>query len=320
MGTDISSILGGISASSNSSFSLSDYAAIKNGSYKKLMKAYYTQEDEEAAAAKSESRSGLLSVRSGADSLKGAADALQSDKLWQKKEVTKTDEKSGEETVGYEYDWDSITDAVKSFANAYNSMVESTGRSDTKDVLRNAAWMTQMTMKNSRALASIGIEIGKDNKMTVNEEKLKASGDRVKSLFKGYNSYGDKISYKASQISNSAERAAIKQATAYNKNGQYTNSITSSIKDKVDEATSKKTSTSSKSDNSFLSGMTTANTDKADQEIKELKSKRDSLKQKINSEYSTERRREYEKELKQVEKELAIKDTEQYRKQNTIFS
>ena len=310
MGTDISSIFGGIPASTNSSFSLSDYASIKNGSYKKLMKAYYAHEDEEAAAAKSDSKSGLLSVRSGADSLKGAADALQSDKLWQKKEVTKKDEKSGEESAGYDYDWDSITNAVKSFADAYNSMVESTGKSDTKDVLRNAAWMTQMTMKNSGALASIGIEIGKDNKMTVNEEKLKASGDRVKSLFKGYNSYGDKISYKASQISSSAERAASEKASAYNKKGEYTSPISSSIKDKVDEATGKKTS----------SNKTTANTDKVDQEVKELKSKRDSLKQKINSEYSTERRREYEKELKQVEKELAVKDTEQYRKQNTIFS
>ncbi len=31
MGTDISSIFGGVSSSTNSSFSLSDYASIKNG-------------------------------------------------------------------------------------------------------------------------------------------------------------------------------------------------------------------------------------------------------------------------------------------------
>lgn len=94
---------------------------------------------------------------------------------------------------------------------------------------------------------------------------------------------------------------------AYNKKGEYTGGISSSIKDKVDEATGKKNDT------------TTANTDKVDQEIKNLRSKRDSLKQKINSEYNTEKRREYEKELKQVENELAVKDTEQYRKNNSVF-
>ena len=41
---------------------------------------------------------------------------------------------------------------------------------------------------------------------------------------------------------------------------------------------------------------------------------------KIKSEYDTEKKRQYEKELKQVENELAVKNTDSYRKQNTIFS
>ncbi len=40
--------IAGISSADNS-FSLADYAAIKNGSYKKLMKSYYKQEEEEKA-------------------------------------------------------------------------------------------------------------------------------------------------------------------------------------------------------------------------------------------------------------------------------
>lgn len=42
MGSTISSI--------ENSFSLADYAAIKNGSYKKLLKSYYQQEEEEKTA------------------------------------------------------------------------------------------------------------------------------------------------------------------------------------------------------------------------------------------------------------------------------
>jgi flagellar capping protein FliD len=308
MGTDISSMFGGISNAGNSSYTLSDYASIKNGSYKKLMKAYYAQEKEESEAAGGDSHAKLLSVKSTADSLKEAADALQSDKLWQKKEIVNKDEETGEESKTFDYDWDAITKAVKSFVDAYNNTLERAGSSDTKDVLMVGSWMAKMTSKNANVLARAGIEIGNDNKMTLNEEKLKNNAGTAQFIFKGYNSFADKISYKASQMSQGAARSAEKMGAAYNKKGEYTGGISSSIKDKVNEATGKK-----------KSNIITANTDKVDQEIKNLKSKRDSLKQKINSEYNTEKRREYEKELKQVENELAVKDTEQYRKNNSVF-
>ena len=308
MGTDISSMFGGISNAGNSSYTLSDYASIKNGSYKKLMKAYYAQEKEESEAAGGDSHAKLLSVKSTADSLKEAADALQSNKLWQKKEIVNKDEETGEESKTFDYDWDAITKAVKSFVDAYNNTLERAGSSDTKDVLMVGSWMAKMTSKNANVLARAGIEIGNDNKMTLNEEKLKNNAGTAQFIFKGYNSFADKISHKASQMSQGAARSAEKMGAAYNKKGEYTGGISSSIKDKVDEATGKK-----------KSNITTANTDKVDQEIKNLKSKRDSLKQKINSEYNTEKRREYEKELKQIENELAVKDTEQYRKNNSVF-
>lgn len=307
MGTDISSMFGGISNAGNSSYTLSDYASIKNGSYKKLMKAYYAQEKEESEAAGGDSHAKLLSVKSTADSLNEAADALQSNKLWQKKEIVNKDEETGEESKTFDYDWDAITKAVKSFVDAYNNTLERAGSSDTKDVLMVGSWMAKMTSKNANVLAKAGIEIGTDNKMTLNEEKLKNNAGTAQFIFKGYNSFADKISYKASQMSRGAARSAEKMGAAYNKKGEYTGGISSSIKDKVDETTGKKNDT------------TTANTDKVDQEIKNLRSKRDSLKQKINSEYNTEKRREYEKELKQVENELAVKDTEQYRKNNSVF-
>lgn len=308
MGTDISSMFGGISNTGNSSYSLSDYASIKNGSYKKLVKAYYAQEKEESEASGGDSHAKLLSVKSTADSLKEAADALQSDKLWQKKEIVNVDEETGKESKTLDYDWDAITKAVRSFVDAYNNTIERAGTSDTKDVLMVGSWMTKLTSKNANVLAKAGIEIGTDNKMTLNEEKLKNNVETAQFLLKGYNSFADKVSYKASQMSQGAARSAEKMGAAYNRKGEYTGGISSSIKDKVDEATGRK-----KSD------TTTANIDKADQEIKTLRSKRDSLKQKVNSEYDMKKRREYEKELKQVENELAVKDTEQYRRNNSVF-
>lgn len=300
MGTTISGLDGSIN--------LADYASIKNGSYKKLMKAYYKQEEEEkAAAAGGDSKTKLTSIKATADELKSSAEALQKEDLWQKKTFTKTDEETGEETTYEDYDWEAITNAVKKFTDAYNSMVEGAGNSDTKNVLMNTSWMTKMTASNAKLLAKAGIEIGKDNKLSVDEETLKKNLSTTKFIFKGYNSFADKVATKAGGISDSAARAAADKASAYDKHGAYTSPLTSSAKDQVDSALGK-------------TSKTTANTDKVDKEIKNLKSKRDSLKQKIKSEYDSEKKRQYEKELKQVENELAVKDTESYRKQNTFFS
>ena len=300
MGTTISGLDGSIN--------LADYASIKNGSYKKLMKAYYKQEEEEkAVAAGGDSKTKLTSIKATADDLKSSAEALQKEDLWQKKIFTKTDEETGEETTYEDYDWEAITNAVKKFTDAYNSMVEGAGNSDTKNVLMNTSWMTKMTASNAKLLAKAGIEIGKDNKLSVDEETLKKNLSTTKFIFKGYNSFADKVATKAGGISDSAARAAADKASAYDKHGAYTSPLASSAKDQVDSALGK-------------TSKTTANTDKVDKEIKNLKSRRDSLKQKIKSEYDTEKKRQYEKELKQVENELAVKDTDSYRKQNTIFS
>ena len=70
-----------------------------------------------------------------------------------KKEKKKKDEKTGEEIEVEDYDWDKITKAVKSFVEEYNDVVKEAGESNTKDVLRNASWMTGMTDKNSNMLA-----------------------------------------------------------------------------------------------------------------------------------------------------------------------
>lgn len=90
-----------------------------------------------------------------------------------KKENKKKDEKTGEETEVEDYDWDAITKKVKSFIDDYNDVVKEAGESNTKDVLRNASWMTGMTDKTSHLLSKIGITIGKGNKLELDEDELK---------------------------------------------------------------------------------------------------------------------------------------------------
>lgn len=63
------------------------------------------------------------------------------------------------------------------------------------------------------------------------------------------------------------------------------------------------------------------NTDKVEREIRELKEKKRQLEQQLRSASGDEKRvRELEKKLAQVENELSQKDTDTYRRQNTVFT
>ena len=218
--------------STGSSFSLSDYAAIKNGSYGKLLKAYYAQQDAEKASSSGDSVQKSTLMKSGADALKKSADALNNDELWEKKIIKKKDEKNGEEIEVEDYDWDAITKAVKSFVEDYNDVVEQAGDSNSKDVLRNAVWMTGITESNENMLSKIGITLGKGNKLELDEEALKkADISSFKTLFTGHNSFADKVSMKANSISNAAARTS----GTYKSNGTYNNTLSELVSKKVDE-------------------------------------------------------------------------------------
>lgn len=210
---------------------LSDYAMIKNGSYGKLLKAYYAKQDADKMSQTGDSSKTLTIMRSSADSLEKSADALNNDALWEKKKIKKKDG----ETEIEDYDWNAITKAVKSFIDDYNSVVEEAGNSDTKNVLRNAVWMTNMTDKSKNLLSQVGITVGKGNKLELDEDALKkANMTTLKSLFTGYGSFADKIARKASSISNAAARTRGVDIT-YTKNGAYSNTISKLFSSMVDE-------------------------------------------------------------------------------------
>ena len=230
---DYSYLFGGTQApTTGGGINLSDYAAIKNGSYGKLLKAYYAKQDAEKAVTAGDSVHKSTLMKNGADALKKSADALNNDELWEKKKIKKKDETTGEEIEVEDYDWDSITKAVKSFVKDYNDVVEQAGNSDSKDVLRNAVWLTGMTGATGKTLSKIGITIGKGNKLELDEETLKKSDiSTLKTLFSGYNSFADKVSVKANGIMNAAARSI----GTYKSNGKYSNVLSELVSGKVDK-------------------------------------------------------------------------------------
>lgn len=106
-------------------------------------------------------------------------------------EVTKTDE-NGNKTTGY--DTDAIYKAVKNFTDSYNSLIDEVGNSNTKSILRAGASMVNVTEANRKSLSDIGISIGADNKLTIDEEKFKkADMSKVKAMFADNSYYGTEV-------------------------------------------------------------------------------------------------------------------------------
>ena len=210
----------------------SDYATIKNGSYTKLMKAYYAKEasgDSSTSSITSTSTSKdssktLANIESAADDLKKASEALRTNgdkSLFTKKQTTDKDGK-----VSYEYDTDKIYKAVSEFVDSYNKMLKEGGDSNTNSILRSTKSMVNLTKANSSMLGSVGITIGTDNKLSIDETAFKkADMNTVKSLFHTTGGFGYQTSVQAGMIESYAKSEAEK-ANTYNKSGMYTYNYT----------------------------------------------------------------------------------------------
>ncbi|MGN0437469.1 MAG: flagellar filament capping protein FliD [Lachnospiraceae bacterium] len=239
IGSMFSSLSGNQTMNNNTTsyqgLSLGDYAAIKNGSYGKLVKAYYKNQSEAETGNtgnKTDFKQNLTATKANAESLKKASDALMNADLWKKKSISSKDETTGETKTTNDYDWESITKAVKSFADSYNSVLTKTADSTNKNVLRNGVSMVQTTNRTvANMLGKVGITIGEDNKLSVDEEKLKkADISDLKTLFSGQGSFADQIATKASAIA----RATQNSSGIYTRNATYANQVNNLIAGSID--------------------------------------------------------------------------------------
>lgn len=206
----------GTSAASTSNF-LSDYAAIKNGSYAKLMKAYYGESrgNNEAVSSiarkstssiSSEDAKELNKVQSATDALKESADALLEKG---KKSVFDSDNK------------EAVYKAVNDFVTDYNSVINAVNEVDNDTVENRTLNMMRGTLSNSKLLSQVGITLNEDSTLSLDKETFeKANMSTVKSLFNNTGSYGYSVSAQSSLINFAADHALSKTNT-YNVNGAY---------------------------------------------------------------------------------------------------
>lgn len=222
---------------STGGINLSDYATIKNGSYSKLMKAYYGKglsSEAESVLGKKPTGSSVdsaavnTSIKTAAANLDKDAKALMAtgkDSLFVKKDITTKDDQGNEKTVS-DYDKDAIYKAVSSFADSYNKIVDAAGKSNNDKILQSGSNMVTQTALNERLLSSVGISVGEDNKLSVDEEKFKkANMETVKTLFNGVGSFAGNVQAKASYMNMYAQQDASKASGTYGANASYTGAL-----------------------------------------------------------------------------------------------
>lgn len=213
LSSGFSSSGGGLSGLTGSTL-LSDYASIKNGSYGRMLKAYYAKQTKEMES--EEEDSSVSKTKAGKDSAASSS--------------AKAAQKSASELNGLDYseeNMDKIYDSVSSFVKDYNSMIKSASNSNVGAVKNQANQMNNTTYANYKMLAKAGITMNADRTLSVNEKTFKkANMSTLKTLFKGTNSFADQVSNKASQIYRYANNGV---SNLYNSQGARTSLDTASM-------------------------------------------------------------------------------------------
>ena len=214
-----SSLLGGTgSSASGSSTLLSDYASIKNGSYGKMMKAYYAKVGEEETESSSKS-----------DSKTKETDGATASAARRFYETA-----SGMNSLDYsEENIDGLYDSVSAFIKDYNTMIKNASNSKLDDVKKQADAINDLTYSNYKLLARVGITMNSDRTLSIDEDTFKKVNEKtgatnvptLKTLFQGYGSYADKLTDKMSKLYRTAgegESVTSSKAKYAGSAGSYT--------------------------------------------------------------------------------------------------
>lgn len=209
---------------------LSEYASIRSGSYGKLMRSYFSMDSTKGTSKSDDSTKNTIedlatTTSTSKDSTKTLA-AIESDAKEltdsAKALYTRSNNKVFTKDSGGSYDTDKIYKAVKCFADDYNSMLDTAGKSSTNRISRSVSSMKNETSYNEKPLKEIGITVDeKTGRLSVDETTFKsADTEKIKNLFNGTGSYAYSVATKAAMTESYAKSEAAKSNT-YTKNGTY---------------------------------------------------------------------------------------------------
>lgn len=238
------------SGSTNSSSNyLADYASIKSGSYRRLMKSYYNSSDSYSSKGSTARTNNVLeklleerrnptiskeaqeanqNLTTGLSNLTKSVAALQNDSTF-------TDSQNGQ-TAG-----DKVLSAVKAYVSDYNDVVSSSKKSTLTNKSSHVGAMMSSSNENADKLKEIGITINRDGTLLLNEKALQAADiSKVQDLFstKDVTSYGSVVKSRVQMANSAAGVAAADKTTDKDKTDTATGSSASALKSAATELAS----------------------------------------------------------------------------------
>lgn len=235
---------------------LADYANIKNGSYRKLMKSYYKEMNSDKTSSGNKNE---INKNNSANKAETVVDSVKKQELVDLQKYTnelksssgKLLQKGSSSLFKSEYkesDKETLYKAVSDFVSDYNNLLQKGSASTNGSIARMSGRLEDTANDHKQALEAIGITIEK-GKLNINKETfMNADMNQVKELFNKDNSFGEFVSDRAKTIENAIETQAKKnkidveslkkaaQVSSVDKNtstntGTSTNTTESSVND-----------------------------------------------------------------------------------------
>lgn len=192
-----------------------DLSLMRSGVYTKMLKSYYEQvegdsDDTEKTSSNTSNKSNYLDnyLAQIGSKPETKTETTANKTLSSVKSTAKTLETAANELIGMNYDESSREDLYKAaskLVDSYNAVVESSAKSDNVSINKSVKWMTDDTKAREKQLNKIGITVGQDGKLSIDEEKFnQASLSDVRYMMEGDSSYTWKISQRATGLYNLA--------------------------------------------------------------------------------------------------------------------
>lgn len=225
--SNLAGILGygsGFGSTSSIFGSLSQYSAIRSGAYSKLVKAYYGRNSGSSNTSPLNSYNRLNTTEYSSKAALSTAGREAAELASSANVLTDTGKNSLFASADT-YDADKAYKAASDFVNSYNDTVTALNKTDNASVRSAGASMVRMTGIMKDSLAKVGVSVGADGKMSIDEDSFKkADMNTVKSLFNGNGSYAKIVSSSAQRVQSAADSSSLYGST-YGRSGNYYSSF-----------------------------------------------------------------------------------------------
>ncbi|MCR4596179.1 MAG: hypothetical protein K5673_05310 [Lachnospiraceae bacterium] len=206
--------------------SLAQLNSVRRGSYGKLLKAYYAKDNTASVSKKTAGKTAakstrydypLYSANAGLDEIR-----TQTDKLAKSAAKLTDSSRNGLFADRADYDPEVAYKAVNEFISDYNSTLDSVNKTTNTTVTNAANNMTRMADIMSNSLSRVGVTVGRNGRLSIDEEVFKNTDmDKVRSVLGSGGSFARSVGSYSARLGSAAKQQSLQAANNTGIYGRY---------------------------------------------------------------------------------------------------